>query len=270
MNRNSIYLTTAQFAKLHGVNKRTLHYYDEIGLFSPQFTGENNYRYYDSRQSIDFEYILMLKELNMSLKEIKTYVGNPTAQDFINIIDKKTKEMDAQLARLKRTKKLLQSKKRQVLLCEQVSEPTIHIIQCSEEYFLTAPFRFLDDDIQELFTYIEHIWGIEQCRAGVGSYISMDKVLEHDFTEYDGVFTPLIDKKDMKHAFVKPQGQYVCGYFKGAWTALPEMYDKILAFAKSNDLTLTGYAYERGLNDFVIQDENDYITQIMIKADRSL
>ena len=25
-------LTTAQFAKLHGVNKRTLHYYDDIGL----------------------------------------------------------------------------------------------------------------------------------------------------------------------------------------------------------------------------------------------
>lgn len=28
-------LTTAQFAKLHEVNKRTLHYYDEIGLFHP-------------------------------------------------------------------------------------------------------------------------------------------------------------------------------------------------------------------------------------------
>lgn len=25
-------LTTAQFAKLHEVNKRTLHYYDEIGF----------------------------------------------------------------------------------------------------------------------------------------------------------------------------------------------------------------------------------------------
>lgn len=37
-------LTTAQFAKLHGVNKRTLHYYDDIGLFSPRAKGENGYR----------------------------------------------------------------------------------------------------------------------------------------------------------------------------------------------------------------------------------
>ena len=29
-------LTTAQFAALHEVNKRTLHYYDSIGLFSPK------------------------------------------------------------------------------------------------------------------------------------------------------------------------------------------------------------------------------------------
>ena len=43
-------LTTAQFAKLHGVNKRTLHYYDDIGLFSPRAKGENGYRFYDAAQ----------------------------------------------------------------------------------------------------------------------------------------------------------------------------------------------------------------------------
>lgn len=36
--KNIKYLyTTGQFAKLNGINKRTLHYYDEIGLFSPEF-----------------------------------------------------------------------------------------------------------------------------------------------------------------------------------------------------------------------------------------
>ena len=63
ISKEIFYLTTAQFAKLHNVNKRTLHYYDEIGLFSPKIKGENNYRYYDALQSIDFEYIRMFKEL---------------------------------------------------------------------------------------------------------------------------------------------------------------------------------------------------------------
>ena len=68
-------LTTAQFAKLHEVNKRTLHYYDEIGLFHPLTKAENGYRYYDISQSIDFEYIRMLKELNMSIEEIMEECG---------------------------------------------------------------------------------------------------------------------------------------------------------------------------------------------------
>lgn len=42
----SLLFTTGQFARLHHLNKRTLHYYDEIGLFSPAFKGENDYRYY--------------------------------------------------------------------------------------------------------------------------------------------------------------------------------------------------------------------------------
>lgn len=56
MKKNFKSLTTAQFAKLHGVNKRTLHYYDDIGLFSPRAKGENSYRFYDAAQSLDFEY----------------------------------------------------------------------------------------------------------------------------------------------------------------------------------------------------------------------
>ena len=53
MKKSKIQLTTAQFAKLHEVNKRTLHYYDTIGLFSPDTKGDNGYRYYNFSQSID-------------------------------------------------------------------------------------------------------------------------------------------------------------------------------------------------------------------------
>lgn len=86
-------LTTAQFAKLHGVNKRTLHYYDDIGLFSPRAKGENGYRFYDAAQSLDFEYIHMLKELNMSIDEIAAYCKAPTPARFLEISSAKEEEI---------------------------------------------------------------------------------------------------------------------------------------------------------------------------------
>ncbi|MBM6800346.1 MerR family DNA-binding transcriptional regulator, partial [Coprobacillus cateniformis] len=39
MNKKTMKLTTSQFSKLHHLNKRTLHYYDDIGLFSPRYKG---------------------------------------------------------------------------------------------------------------------------------------------------------------------------------------------------------------------------------------
>ncbi len=42
---------------------------------------------------------------------------------------------------------------------------------------------------------------------------------------------------------------------------------KCCKICQKNNLQLNGYAYEAGLNDFVISDEEDYITKIMIKID---
>lgn len=84
MKKSTKLLTTAEFAKLHDVNKRTLHYYDSIGLFSPAKKGENQYRYYETSQSMEFEYIRMLKELNMSMEEIKKYIEYQIQRIFCN------------------------------------------------------------------------------------------------------------------------------------------------------------------------------------------
>ena len=99
MKKQEINLTTAQFAAIHEVNPRTLHYYDSVGLFSPERKGENQYRYYTSRQSIDFEYIRMLKELNMSIRELRSYVQEPGPDKFMELADEKINEINREIQR---------------------------------------------------------------------------------------------------------------------------------------------------------------------------
>lgn len=95
--KNEVLFTINQFALMHHLNKRTLHYYDEIGLFSPIIKKENNYRYYSLNQSAELEYILSLKELGMSIIEIKEYLNNPNNINLINIVNKKIEELDLEL-----------------------------------------------------------------------------------------------------------------------------------------------------------------------------
>lgn len=50
----------------------------------------------------------------------------------------------------------------------------------------------------------------------------------------------------------------------GAWDKLPGRYQEILAYAKEHDLRLFSFAYEKGINELVIDALDDYITQIEI------
>ena len=140
MKRETIRLTTAQFAKLHNVNKRTLHYYDYIGLFSPCHKGENGYRYYDYSQSIDFEYIRMLKEINLSIEEIKTFIHSFDEQRFLDTVSGKQKEIDMEIRKLKAVKSVLNQKKEHLLLCQQIIDMRIEVADLKEEYFVCLFF----------------------------------------------------------------------------------------------------------------------------------
>ena len=53
-------------------------------------------------------------------------------------------------------------------------------------------------------------------------------------------------------------------FFKGDWSHLPARYLEILAYAEKRGLSLTGYSYEMGINETVIDRIEDYIVQIEI------
>ena len=264
MKKSNIQLTTAQFAKLHEVNKRTLHYYDNIGFFSPNTKGENGYRYYDLSQSIDFEYIRMLKELNMSIEEIEAYYKNPAADSFLKMANSKIKEIDAEIQKMKAIKRILNAKIDNLIFCEKLGEQVIKVEEHPSETLLVIPYDFSEDDVSEVFGYLRDTWSIAQIRMGIGGFISLDKVIDNNFEKYDGLYTPALCRSSSAKKTIKPKGKYLCGYQKGTWDQLPSMYKKMLAYANQNHLSLTGYAYEIGLNEFAISDSTEYVTKIMI------
>ncbi len=264
MKQNHLKLTTAEFAKLHQINRRTLHYYDNIGLFSPYSKGNNGYRYYNLSQSMDFEYIRMLKELNMSIEEISDYYNHPSSDKFLAIVERKTIDIDKEIQKLTHIKKVMENKKKQVLFCQTLKDQEIRIESIDSTLLYTLPFT-KQKDMPHLFSYIKDTWSIDQIRTGIGSFISLDKIKEKHFEEYDGLFTFALDSHSSSHSMLMNKGNYLCGYQTGTWDKLPFMYTKMLEYAKKNHLELTGYAYEIGLNEFVISNEEEYITKIMIK-----
>ena len=71
--------TVKEVSRLTGVSVRTLHHYDAIGLLKPSRVTEAGYRLYDDRALGRLQTILLFRELEFPLKEIKKMLD---AADF--------------------------------------------------------------------------------------------------------------------------------------------------------------------------------------------
>lgn len=70
-------MTVKELSKLTGISVRTLHYYDEIGLFLPTEKSEAGYRLYDDKALEILQQILFFREFDIPLKDIKAVMKNP-------------------------------------------------------------------------------------------------------------------------------------------------------------------------------------------------
>src|SRR5215208_6611383 len=70
-------LKIGEFSRLSQVTVKTLHHYDEIGLLKPaQVDKFTEYRYYTLEQLPRIHSVMALKELGLSLDEIKLMLHN--------------------------------------------------------------------------------------------------------------------------------------------------------------------------------------------------
>ena len=70
-------MTVHQVSKLTGVSIRTLQYYDRIGLLKPDGYTEAGYRLYDDSSLERLQQILLFRELEFPLKEIRGILNAP-------------------------------------------------------------------------------------------------------------------------------------------------------------------------------------------------
>lgn len=69
--------TVKEVSRITGVSVRTLHHYDAIGLLKPTAVTEAGYRLYDDAALKRMQSILLFRELQFPLKDIKRILDAP-------------------------------------------------------------------------------------------------------------------------------------------------------------------------------------------------
>lgn len=94
-------LTVKQLSKLAGITPRTLRFYDEISLLKPSQVGENGYRYYGEESLLRLQQILLYRELDLPLEQIKEIMGRCDF-DVLTALESHKDELRQRIKRLER------------------------------------------------------------------------------------------------------------------------------------------------------------------------
>jgi MerR family transcriptional regulator, repressor of the yfmOP operon len=110
-------LTIEQVSAQTGLTKRTLRYYEEVGLLPPTDRTEGNYRRYTEADLKRLENIKKLRDLlGFSLADIREIMEAEDERGQIKVAYKNETEAAAKIAQLDRSDELI---RRQLLLIEQ-------------------------------------------------------------------------------------------------------------------------------------------------------
>ena len=151
-------LTVKQLSKLAGVTPRTLHHYDQIGLFKPTRVGDNGYRYYGEESVLRLQQILFYRELGIPLEDIKKIMGRRDF-DVLGALYSHREALQKQVTRLNR-------------LVQTVDNTINHLkgntIMSDKAYFE----GFSEEEQEKYAAEAEELYGAESVRASMKKWKS--------------------------------------------------------------------------------------------------
>ncbi len=255
------YFTTNEFAKIVGVSKHTLFYYDKFGVFQPERKSENGFRAYSSFQIGTFYIIKSLQEMGVSLPDIKTYLNNRTPEGCLLLLKEHDRILNEQIKKLSNTVKLIREKQQVIEQYFENKDLGIQIeYEDEEQLFVTkaSPDEYF-------VTFAKHIKQASENGLNlpytIGHIIENDDFSNKEFIDY--YFSKMNNENAV--SFVKEAGKYLHYFHKNGYYTIDEGYTILHEYAKNNHLKLGKYFFE-----YLILDElsmaqiDEYVIKISV------
>lgn len=98
----------------YDISARTLRYYEDMGLITSTRNDDYAYRLYDESAVKRLEQILILRRLNISIKDIRRVFESPGTDAVLEVLDRKISDIDGEVALLHELKEVILSFVRQI------------------------------------------------------------------------------------------------------------------------------------------------------------
>lgn len=214
------YISISEMAKLHGITRQTLIYYDNIDLFKPIKVDTNGYRYYSYYQIPYLREICFLRSMDVSIKEILDHFKERTPKKEKELLEKQKEYVINKIAKLNKIRTYLTEKINAYQ--EAVEAHSMELNIPFEKYIgpRRIIFREYNKPInkENLHLTLMNLWGqLTDYKImhsyGFGSLVFKDDI-EHMEKSGSCVFLPY-DNKLCIPTIELPAGLHICMYKYG-------------------------------------------------------
>ncbi len=250
-----------EFARITGVNKRTLHYYDNEGIFCPDQLEENGYRSYSSRQIYPFFLLRMFRDMGLDLSEIKEYRRQKSPRVFQAVLEGQDEWLSQEIAKLKKMQFIVREQEKLLEMADRVVCGQVELVELpAATYLLSRPLRQLSlkgqkATIDKLTTEHLHYVLVNELNYGYGlsMMVSPEDFLVPGQESRPSFFCTRTEAPlrqlpaELRHR--RPAGIYAVTYFRGDYDETAPAYSLLRSFFKENGLQPSGCSYEEGILD---------------------
>lgn len=265
MNPQKIQLSTGNFAKLAGVPKHVLLYYDQIDLFKPELTKDNGYRYYSPYQYFTFIVIGFLKEMGMPLKDIKTYLDTRSTDALKDILKERLESIEDQIKHLELSRDFIHLTQNIIDLATSVPYDQCQVKYVPQEHLIITALDCSTDDNTFIKQYMNFCLNSNIVfTTYIGTKMHKDANSDGSLPSY--LYATDLNPTGDSNSTIKPAGMYLCYYHKGTFDTIDIAYQSIRDYATKHNYQLCDYFYERLLlNETVVKSEEDFVTEVSIQ-----
>jgi DNA-binding transcriptional MerR regulator len=271
-------ITIGELSKLYNISTQTLRFYDREGLFKPLYIDDNNgYRYYGIEQFALLDVIIFLRELGLSIEEIKSYMGRRDLDSFVALLEEKKNSLIKEINRLQQRKDSIEEK---VQLIKSYKDSNINgeiqLKECEQR-------KFIHMNMENNMDKAKFEYGLKE----LSSYIKDEAIL------FRAIIALSIDKRDLDEntygnwkelAFIfdnnvklhstcdiLPEGLYASVMYHGPYDKGRWHFYNLLAWIKDNGFNAMGDAVVLNITEAAFSGkEEEYITEIQIPVKKSL
>lgn len=264
------HFTTGAFAALCGVSKHTLFHYDEIGIFSPAVKGDNGYRYYSAPQLETFHVIAALRELGMSLPEIRAYLDRRSPAALVALLQEQSERLEGKIRRLEGLRALIRRKADLTCRAQGLDVGAVTVTPNPRRWLVVTRSDGPLKDWDYALLIARHARycdsrGVVSAHA-VGGLMDLDAARHWDPSAYSHFYTQVDCRPHGVHFRAVPAGDYLSACHLGGFETVGEAYRRLLDYAAHHHLRLGNYFLEDVLlDDLSVRDSDQYLLQVSIQ-----